>query len=329
MSPESDGTTADSPAERGDVELISVGAATVDRTYEVTNLPEPDGGAFAHTVSDSFGGVGANVATGAARLGRQTGLLARLGADEFADRVEADLESGPVDAGLVRRRPGTTTHCIIPRGPAGDRMIITAGDSTKRLRLDADDRSALRNADAVFATAYVPDPVTATLVELAEEPDGPDFVFDLSGPVEELEDRGTEPETIDRAVRAADLFVVGEVAAEAYLDVSVADAVDALRERGCHRGAVTFGESGSTLFDGDGTTEVDAFDVEPVDTTGAGDAFVAALIDRWLLGDDDAATAGEFAAAAAALNCTAEGARGGLADTRAVRSFTADAERDR
>lgn len=324
MSPEPASTRADTTAGSDAPELVAVGAATIDRTYEVTNLPEPDGGAFAHSVSESFGGVGANVATGTARLGRETWLLARLGEDEFADRVEANLDAGPLDASLVRRRPGTTTHCIIPRGPAGDRMIITAGDSTKRLRLEEDDREVLRAADAVFATAYVPDPVTSELVDLAEEPGGPAFVFDLSGPVEELKDRGTERETIDRAVRAADLFVVGEVAAESYLDRPAAGAVDALRDRGCRRGAVTFGESGSTLFDGDETTEIDAFDVDAVDTTGAGDAFVAALIDRWLLGEDDPAMAGEFAAAAAALNCTDQGARGGLADTETVRAFLAE-----
>ena len=305
-------------------DVVCVGAATVDRSYTVTNLPEPDGGAFAHAVSESFGGVGANVATGLAKLGRHTKLLARLGEDEFADRVEADLKSGPVDDTLVRRRPGTTTHCVIPRGPDGDRMIITAGDSTKRLRLDESDENRLREADVVFTTAYVPDQVTATLVDLTQEPDGPALVFDLSGPVEELAGRGTERETIDRAVTTAELFVVGEVAAESYLDCPAADAAGVLRDRGCTRGAVTFGENGATLFTQSEETHVDAFAVETVDTTGAGDAFVAGLVDRWLLGDDSPADAGRFAAAAAALNCGAEGARGGLASAETVRTFLAE-----
>ncbi len=303
------------------VEIVCVGAAAVDRSYEVTNLPEPDGGAFAHSVAESFGGVGANVATGVAKLGRETQLLARLGADELADRVEANLAAGPVDDALVRRCPGTTTHCIIPRDSAGERMIITAGDSTKRLRLDESDTNRLREADAVFTTAYVPDQVTAALVALSREPDGPALAFDLSGSIEELKDRGTERDTIDSAVAAADLLVVGEVAAESYLDCPTGEAVDALRERGCSRGAVTFGENGATLFTDTQETHVDAFPVETVDTTGAGDAFVAGLLDRWLLGGDSAADAGTFAAAAAALNCRAEGARGGLADSDAVRAF--------
>lgn len=306
-------------------EVVAVGAATVDRTYEVTNLPEPDGGAFAHSVSESFGGVGANVATGLARLGRETSLLARLGEDEFADRIEADLESGPVRTEFVRRGPGTSTHCIIPRGPAGERMILTAGHSAKRLRLDDADREAVRNADAVFATAYVPDPVTQDLLDISEAPEGPAFVFDLSGPIEELADRGTERETVDRVVETADLLTVGEVAAASYLD-SPGAAVDELRERGCTRGAVTHGEAGATLFDAEGETDIDAFDVETVDTTGAGDAFVAALTDRWVLADDPPETAGRFAAVAAALNCRAEGARGGIADAEEIRRFLAAQE---
>ena len=315
-----DGTIEAAVADAGR-EVVCVGAATVDRFYEVTNLPTPDGGAYARRVTESFGGVGANVATGLARLGRSAALLARVGEDEVADRVVADLEAGPVDASLVRRRPGTTTHCVVPRGPDGGRMIVTAGDSTRRLRIRDADRPVLRDADAVFATAYVPDPVAADLVDLASEPTGPALAFDLSGAIEELEDRGTRRETVDRAVEVAELFVVGEVAAESYLDCDPENAAATLRARGCSRGAVTFGEDGATLFDGAGTTEVPAFDVDVADTTGAGDAFVAGLVDGWLLGGDDAATAGRFAAATAALNCRAEGARGGMATREEVREF--------
>lgn len=305
-------------------EVVAVGAATVDRFYEVTNLPEPDGGAFAREVTERFGGVGANVATGLARLGHDTALLGRLGADDMGDRVLAELDAGPVSTDLIQRGSGTTTHCVIPRGPTGQRMIVTAGDSTVRLELDDADRAAIRGANAVFVTAYVPDSVTAEIAEIAADSSGPQLVFDLSGPIEELRGRGTERETIDRVVEVADLFLTAEVAAESYLDCPANEAVDALRDRGCSRGAVTFGTEGATLFEGDDRTQISAFDIDPIDTTGAGDAFTAALTERWLLGGDDAATAGRFAAATAALNCGAAGAQGGLPDTEAVRAFLAD-----
>jgi ribokinase/sulfofructose kinase len=66
---------------------------------------------------------------------------------------------------------------------------------------------------------------------------------------------------------------------------------------------------------------VPAFDVDVVDATGAGDAFVAGLVDAWLLAGEPAAEAGRHAAAVAALNCTATGARGGLPDRAAVEQF--------
>ncbi len=305
-------------------ELVAVGAATVDRFYDVTNLPSPDGGAFARETTERLGGVGANVATGVARLGPDTALLARLGNDDLGDRVLADLEAGPVSTALVRRGPGTTTHCVILRGPGGERMIVTAGDSTVRIGLVGSARETIRAADAVFVTAYAPDAVTSEIVEIAAEPDGPALAFDLSGPIEELGDRGTEPGTIDRVVEMADLFVTAEVAAKSYLDCPADEAGAALRARGCSRGAVTFGTDGATLFDGDERTRIPAFDVDAVDTTGAGDAFTAALVERWLLGGAAAERAGRFAAAAAARNCRAKGARGGLPDREAISTFLAD-----
>jgi ribokinase/sulfofructose kinase len=54
----------------------------------------------------------------------------------------------------------------------------------------------------------------------------------------------------------------------------------------------------------EGTVEIEAFDVEVVDPTGAGDTRPLAGLSR---------EAGRFAAATAALNCTGDGARGGLA----------------
>ena len=54
--------------------VVAVGSALLDRIYPVTNLPEPDGGAFARDERTAAGGVAANVATACARLGRDAGV---------------------------------------------------------------------------------------------------------------------------------------------------------------------------------------------------------------------------------------------------------------
>ncbi|MFC7070285.1 carbohydrate kinase family protein [Halobaculum lipolyticum] len=304
--------------------VVTVGAATVDRTYHVSNIPGADGGAYAGTVAESFGGVGANVALAAARLGRSAGLVARLGDDDVGARVATDLDGSPVDDARVRREPGTSTHCVILRDDTGKRSIVTAGDSASRLRLDDADRRYLSGAEAVFLTAYNPDPVHRAALELAADTDAPPTVFDLSGRLAELAGRGASEATVDRWVETADLFVVGDVAAESYLGCTGREAAAELRARGADRVAATSGPDGAVLADHTGLHELSAVAVDAVDETGAGDAYVAALIDRWMLSDASAREAGRFAAAAAAFNVASEGARGALATRADVESLLAD-----
>lgn len=320
--------------------LVTVGAATVDRHYVVSNLPAPDGGAYAPEVTDHPGGVAANVASGVSHLGRESGLLTRLGDGDVGETIRAGLADEPFDTSRVRVGPDTSTHCVILRADDGTRSIVTAGDSVRNMRLQPADRPYLAAAQVVFVTAYAPDRVQRTLLEWADEPEFPPVVFDLSGPLSELDGRGARPASIDRWVETAQLFVTGRVAAESYLGCAGRDAAAELRERGVRRAAVTDGERGATLVtrggtetSGDGTettgdgetggalVDVPAFDVDVVDETGAGDAYVAGLIDAWLLGDRDPAAAGRFAAATAALACTTVGARGDPPTAERVEAF--------
>jgi len=84
----------------------------------------------------------------------------------------------------------------------------------------------------------------------------------------------------------------------------------------------------TAIVDG-GVRRYDAFDVDVVDTTGAGDAFIAGLIDRWLLaeGPSDASNsiddAVRFAAAVAAINCTERSTQAGLPTREIVQRFLA------
>ncbi|MFC4548844.1 MULTISPECIES: carbohydrate kinase family protein [Halorussus] len=311
---------SDSPPRTLDV--ATVGSAVVDRLYSLTNLPEPDGGAFARAESTAVGGVAANVAAALAELGRETGVVARLGGGEDGERVLADLRERGIDAARVRRGDERTSYAMVFRDPEGERMIVAGGESVLNLRIDADDLAYLREADAVFTSAYAPDPAGRALADAASEnADLPPLVFDLAGPLEELEDRGARPETVDDLVAASDLVVSSEVPIRSYLGVGPREALRELRARGVDRAAVTLGADGALLLADGEILDVPAFEVDAVDTTGAGDAFTAGLLDAWLLGGKSPEEAGRFAAATAALNCTGEGARGGLPSRAAVRNL--------
>lgn len=330
--------------------IVAVGAAAIDEWYAVSNLPEPDGGAFASEVTSAFGGVGANVAVALDRLGRDVGLVSRVGDDEYGRRAREYLAETGVDASRVRVGDDPSTRSLVLSAPDGERAIVTTGESFRELRLAAADREAIAAADVAFLTGYTPDAVSRGVLDLlGSTADPPALVFDLSGPVEELVGRGTEPETVHRLLHAADLFVAGDVAAAAYFGGEAAavrrtsaaqraraDATDGDRdatESGWPRAVLTHGADGMTVVvDGD-SRRFDAFDVDVVDATGAGDAFVAGLIDRWVAGDGGGAAAAgsdaladgvRFAAAVAAINCTERFAQGGLPTREAVERFLSD-----
>jgi ribokinase/sulfofructose kinase len=93
-----------------------------------------------------------------------------------------------------------------------------------------------------------------------------------------------------------------------------------------------------TAIAGGEATEFDAFDVETVDSTGAGDAFTAGLIDQWIAGEprgvdeseetaadrDGVAPGVRFAAAVAAINCTSRFTQPGLPTRDEVEAFLAE-----
>lgn len=310
--------------------VVTVGAATVDRYYHVRALPEPDGGSFARDVTERFGGVAANVAHGCDRLGHDAGIVTRLGDGEIGDRILAELRDGPLDTTRVRRGSERSTHCVILSDDAGTRSIVTAGESVRTLRLDEGDRAFLRGADAVFVTAYAPAAVHDSLLAWTESDAFPPVAFDLSGPRSELADRGATAEQVARWIDRAAVFVTGRVAAASHFDSVGRDAAQELRDRGVARAAVTAGPDGATLVPGDGDrtlVDVPAVAADVTDETGAGDAYVAGVLHAWLAEERSAADAGRFAAAAAALNCEATGARGGLATAPGVERALAERER--
>lgn len=303
-------------------DVVAVGSAVIDHLYTLSNLPEPDGGAFVRDHTTDVGGVAANVAAGLAELGDETGVISRVGADTAAE-ITDDLRTRGIDCSRIRSGSEESSYTLILRGQGGERMIIAGGQSVPNLRLNDHDITYASDAEVVFTSAYAPDAAVSKLVNARERGEVSTLVFDLAGPLSELEGRGTAPSTIDQLLSAVDLFVVGEVAARSYFG-GVEDAVAALARRAVPRAAVTQGETGALLIDGDTVTEVPAFDVNTEDTTGAGDVFTAGLIHTWLLDTDSVREAGRFAAAAAALSCTADHARGRLPTDADVREFLAN-----
>jgi 5-dehydro-2-deoxygluconokinase len=89
------------------LELLTVGRVGVD-IYPQQNGPLKDVSTFAKYL----GGTATNVAVGAARLGRRTAVLTKVGRDPFGDFVREALEGFGVDASYVGTAPGLNTPVV-------------------------------------------------------------------------------------------------------------------------------------------------------------------------------------------------------------------------
>ena len=65
--------------------IVTVGSAVLDHVYVLSNLPEPDGGAFVTDRTRRGGGVAANVACGLSALGHDAAVVSRVGDDDAAE----------------------------------------------------------------------------------------------------------------------------------------------------------------------------------------------------------------------------------------------------
>ena len=254
--------------------ITVVGSVNLDLVATAATLPAP-------------GGKGANQALAAQRLGASVRLFARVGDDAMADEALALLVAGGVDLSGVSRDPGAPTGvALIAVSHAGENQIVVASGANAAF---TPERLGALPAGALICQLEIP---LATVAKAVAEAEG--FVCLNLAPAAEIP---------DALFQRAGLIVVNETEAAFY------------GER-LHRApglvAVTLGGRGAELRrGGELLASATPPKVDVVDTTGAGDTFVAALTIA-LLEERPLRDALAFACAAGALATTRAGAQPSL-----------------
>ncbi|MDH3225662.1 MAG: ribokinase [Thermoleophilia bacterium] len=251
------------------------------------------------------GGKGANVARAAARLGAEVSLVGRVGDDEFGRSCVAAVSDDGVDTGAVTvTSDGPTGFVAIELTRGKHRSLLFAPGANGYLSWTdiAPSLDALESGDIVIAQAEIP---PAALSELATftARTGTALFLDPAPP-----DRVTR-----QLIAAAEVITPNRAEAAALVgrmdDSPLTPALAArdLLEFGARRVLVKTGESGTLLAGAHREIlEVPTLSVEPLDETGAGDVFLAALAVRRSEGAEWE-QAVRFANAASALSVAATG----------------------
>ena len=282
--------------------VLVVGSVNLDTILHCDHLPGPGETVLAATMSTGFGGKGANQAVAAARLGPRVGLVAAIGDDDAGAAALADLAAEGVDtSGVVVVAGQPTGRATVLVDPAGENaIVVTPGANATLDAATVTQRLSGFHplpSDVVLVSGEVP----AACAEAAVRAGVP-AVYNLA-PFRELHDWLAD-------VRP--LVVLNET--EAAQAAGTSRPADAAAHLAGLFGAVvvTRGAAGALLVAGNDVEIVAARRVDPVDTTGAGDAFCGALavgLARGLPLRDAVAAA----VRAGTIAVTGPGARGRLA----------------
>lgn len=296
--------------------ILCVGDIDMDLIVSVPRLPGTDEKVHGRRVAMTPGGMVANVAVGLARLGAAARMLGAVGDDAAGAEAVAALRADGVDVAHVVRVPGAPTFlCVILVEPSGEKSLVRLESPAYLPRPEHLTDAAFADVRHVHLTYG--DPALARAALARAKAARATVSLDL-----EAADLPDAPDALRRTLEAVDLLFVSRrsrEAAEALLG--------ALPAATRARIVTTLGAAGARL-EGAGrpAVEVVGRPVRPVDTSGAGDAFAAAFLRRWLEGTAPAAALA-FANAAAALSTQAHGAQAGLPTEAAVRAALASPAR--
>lgn len=264
------------------VDLVCLGEALIDLVADEAGASLADARRFVRAA----GGAPANVAVGASRLGVNTGFVGKVGADPFGDHLQAVLMGAGVDTSCLRRdhehRTGLAFVSLL-RG--GEREFLfyrhpSADQHLNTLELNDDYLTAARLLHFGTLTLAGGPVREATLHAMN--------VSGAAGVLRSIDvnlrlDAWPSPAVARRevlaAIKGAEVVKVSEDEL-AFLAGGIDHAAaDKLRHATLRLLVVTRGAAGASYYLGSGARgDVPGFAVEAIDTTGAGDAFVAGLL---------------------------------------------------
>ena len=294
--------------------MICIGHAALDRIYRIESFPAEPTKVRALEAIESGGGMAANAAVTVARLGGEAELWSRTGDDSAGFTIRAGLKAERVDTRSVQafEDSRTSTSAIIVDG-RGERLIVGMRDTaipsgTSWLPLERIEGASVVLGDLRWIEA------TRIAFERARK-EGVITLLDA-----DLGAREALPELLALADYAIFSAPALREMSRAESDEQKLDEVLALGPR--HAG-VTLGAGGYRWREaGGGHGRQPGFDVDVVDTTGAGDAFHGAFA-LMLAEGRPVADCARIACAVAALKCKHLGSRTGLPRRSELDAFLA------
>ncbi len=298
------------------VDVVGVGLNATDTLIPVPHFPMSGEKVEIRSANAMLGGQTASAMAACQQWGLRTRYVGKIGDDIHGEMHRAEFARIGVEAHLFTAPGCPSQQAFILVDPRGERTVLWKRDSRLTLLRDELQRAWIISARILLLDGH--DTEVATQAAQWAHSAGVPVVADLDDLYEGYEKLLPN---IDYLITSRD--IPSRLTTESDLRESLPKV--ALRYH-CKLAAATLGNEGVLAWDGERFVYAPAYRVEVADTTGAGDTFHAGFIygflQRWELQRQL-----EFACAAAALNCTAVGARGGIESVGEIQKLMAESAR--
>jgi sulfofructose kinase len=292
------------------VDLVGVGLNATDTLIPLDVFPAR--GSKVEYAHESLmpGGQTASAMVACQTWGLTTRYVGKLGDDDAARLHERAFADVGVEARLIQVPDAASPRSTILVDKLGERTGLCRKDDRLILQPEEIEREWVTNARALLVDGH--DTAAATQAAQWAREAGIPVVADLDEPYE----------GVDALLERIDCLIVSrDFPLRLMKEQDLHEALRKMHVRyGCKLTAATLGENGVLAWDGSQFHYSAAYQVPVVDTTGAGDIFHAGflygLLQGWPLQQQL-----DFACAAAAKNCTREGARGGIGPVEEIEAM--------
>ncbi len=270
--------------------ILCAGHVNWDVTLRVASLPAPDGETAIHDQTHAGGGSASNTAVVLTGLGVESLVLGSIGGDDYGDLARQELTEVGVDCTHLQQVHGETTVKYLVVDSTGEVMMLANEGVNEAFRGADVSAETLRRVDHVHLTSQR----LESAEMLAQRAHRHDATVSFA-PGRRLDERDYRTVTA-----ATDYLFLNEREAATAEATGLLDATDGVA-------VVTLGDDGGELRREEPLTHP-GYDIDPVDTTGAGDAFAAGFLAAVLDGETER-DALAVANAAGALAAQSVGAR--------------------
>ncbi|HCZ8375047.1 TPA: ribokinase [Staphylococcus aureus] len=291
--------------------VVILGSTNVDQFLTVERYAQPGETLHVEEAQKAFGGgKGANQAIATARMQADTTFITKIGTDGVADFILEGFKAAHIDTSfIIKTTEAKTGQAFITVNAEGQNTIYVYGGANMTMTPEdvINAKDAIINADFVVAQLEVPIPAIISAFEIAK-------AHDVTTVLNPAPAKALPNELLS----LIDIIVPNETEAELLSGIKVTneqsmkDNANYFLSLGIKTVLITLGKQGTYFATKNQSQHIEAYKVNAIDTTAAGDTFIGAFVSRLNKSQDNLADAIDFGNKASSLTVQKHGAQASI-----------------